>query len=94
MSAIFRSEQYAAAKQLYMQCLEEQPHDISILSNLAAVHVQLEDYHQALQHAQAGLDLQANHVKCLYRCGVAKAQLGMFAEAVSYLEQAQQQVRL
>ena len=90
---MFRSKQYATAKQLYTQCLEEQPHDISILSNLAAVHVQLEEYRQALQHAQAGLKLQANHVKCLYRCGVAQAQLGMFAEAVTCLEQAKQQVR-
>ena len=65
-----------------------------ILSNLAQVHINLENFHDALIQAQNGLKLEPNHVKCLYRCGVASTHLGNYDDAVRHFQKAKQLVRL
>ena len=65
-----------------------------IFSNLAQVHINLENFHDALIQAQNGLKLEPNHVKCLYRCGVASTHLGNYDDAVRHFQKAKQLVRL
>lgn len=63
------------------------------MSNLAQVHIELENYCHALVHAQHSLELEPTHVKCLYRCGVANRHLGNYENAFLALQKAKQLVR-
>lgn len=65
------SAKYELAQALYDKCCLQKPQDVQILSNLAAVHIRLENWLEALKHAQNGLDIDPQHVKCLYRHGIA-----------------------
>ena len=87
-----RSKDFKTAQKLYEKCLKERQQDVTILSNLAAVHISLEKYAQALEYAQHGLKVEPNYIKCLYRCGVASTSLEQYSDAVAYLQNAMQQV--
>ena len=88
-----RSKAYAVAQERFEKCLEESPHDIKLISNLAAVHIELQTFPQALAYARRGLQLDSSHVKCWYRCGVASSHLGQYTEAIKCLQKALQLVR-
>ena len=88
----YRCKDFVQAQALYSKCLQKRPDSIVILSNLAAVHIELGDYPQALRYAQDALKIDAKHVKSLYRCGVAQMHLQQYTEAIQVLEQAKQQV--
>ena len=68
--------------------MREVPDDISILSNLAAVHMQLGNFPQALTHARLVLEAEPGHVKWLYRCGMTYLNLERYTEAVERFERA------
>lgn len=74
------------------EMLERAPDSVLVLSNLAAVCIELKAYSQALKYAQDGLKIDTNHIKCLYRCGVAHMRLGQFKDAVVLFNKAKQQV--
>lgn len=74
-------------------CLKQCPDNIVVLSNLAAVYIELKEYAQALQHAQDGLKVDGSHVKCLYRSGVAFMHLEQYTNAIERLKTAKQQVK-
>lgn len=84
----FRLKDYTEARQLYDECLRARPKDVTIMSNLAQVHIKLGNYCHALVHAQNGLELDPTHVKCLYRCGVANRHLGNYENALHALQKA------
>ncbi|DBA68816.1 hypothetical protein WJX79_004849 [Trebouxia sp. C0005] len=86
----FRSKEYTKAQILYDKCLRAGPKDVTIMSNLAQVHIELENYCHALVHAQHSLELEPTHVKCLYRCGVANRHLGNYENAFLALQKAKQ----
>lgn len=88
----FRLKDYTEARQLYDECLRARPKDVTIMSNLAQVHIELGNYCHALVHAQNGLELDPTHVKCLYRCGVANRHLGNYENALHALQKAKQLV--
>jgi len=73
--------------------MSARPKDVTIMSNLAQVHIKLGNYCHALVHAQTGLELEPTHVKCLYRCGVANRHLGNYENALLALQKAKQLVR-
>lgn len=87
-----RSANYELAQALYERCRLQQPQDVQILSNLAAVHLRLENWLEALKHAQIGLDIVSQHIKCLYRHGVAATNLGQHIRAICDLGLAQKLV--
>lgn len=74
-------------------CLQQRPDSPTLLSNLAAVHIELDDFPQALKYAQDGLKADASHIKCLYRCGVALLKLERYNDAIEHLKKAKKQVR-
>ena len=87
-----RSANYQLAQAFYAKCCLQKPQDVQILSNLAAVHLRLENWREALKHAQNGLDIDAQHVKCLYRHGIAATNLGQYPRASCDLMLAQKLV--
>ena len=87
-----RCKDFVQAQALYKKCLQQRTDSIVILSNLAAVHIELGDYPDALKYAQDALKLDATHVKSLYRCGVAQMHLQEYSKAIQVLNQAKQQV--
>ena len=89
-----RLANYELAQTLYEKCCQQQPQNIHILSNLAAVHICLENWVAALKHAQSGLDVNPEHVKCLYRHGIAATSLGQYTRASCDLILAQKLVLL
>ena len=89
-----RSSNYELAQALYERCRLQQPQNVQVLSNLAAVHLCLENWLEALKHAQLGLKIDPQHIKCLYRCGDAAMHLGQYTKAIHHLALAQKLVRL
>ncbi|KAA6417619.1 MAG: hypothetical protein FRX49_12411 [Trebouxia sp. A1-2] len=89
-SVTAESKEYTKAQILYDKCLRARPKDVTIMSNLAQVHIELENYCHALVHAQHSLELEPTHVKCLYRCGVANRHLGNYENAFLALQKAKQ----
>ena len=94
MLLLYRCQDFIQAHAHYSKCLQERPDSIVILSNLAAVHIELGEFSKALTYAQDALNMDATHVKSLYRCGVAQMNLQQHAEAIRLLNQAKQQVSL
>lgn len=74
-------------------CLQQCPDNLVILSNLAAVCIELKEYAQAVQHAQDSLKLDGSHVKCLFCSGMALMHLEQYANAIAWLKKAKQQVK-
>ena len=91
---ICRSGDYPLAQSLYEKCRLQDPFDVRILSNLAAVYLKLHDWTKALTYAQNVLKMSPDHVKCLYRYGVAAMHLQEYNKAVCTLQSAQKLVRL
>lgn len=88
----YRLQDYSTAQALYKSCLQQSPANVLILSNLAAVHIELKEFPQALKYAQDGLAIDASHVKCLYRCGVAHTNLEQYNDAIVCFKKARQKV--
>ena len=66
-----RAARYAAAK----ASLQHAPADISILSNLPAAHLKLQEWKLALVRAQSVLRCEPGHFKYLCHAGVAHMHL-------------------
>lgn len=78
-----RSADYAQALALYEKCPQQAPQDVQILSNLAAVHLCLENWPEALEHARKGLSIDP--IKCLYRSGIAAQHVGQYSKSIEAL---------
>ncbi len=83
-----RAAQYAAAKAKYRECLQHAPEDISVLSNLSAAHLKLQEWKPALVCAQAVLRSEPGHFKCLCRAGAAHMHLDKYHSAIASLQTA------
>ncbi|KAL3132993.1 hypothetical protein ABBQ38_006902 [Trebouxia sp. C0009 RCD-2024] len=84
-NAAFRSSNYTLAQALYERCRLQQPQNVQVLSNLAAVHLCLKKWLEALKHAQVGLEIDPKHIKCLYHCADAAMHLGQYTKAIHHL---------
>lgn len=57
------------------------------------VNIKLERWAAAWRHATAVLKEQPKHTKCLYRAGIANAQLERYTDAVACFQAASEQVK-
>lgn len=89
-----RAANYGLAQSLYHKCCLQQPQDMQILSNLAAVYLCQENWLEALKHSQNGLDIKPEHIKCCSHHGVAATNLGQYIRAICDLTLAQKLVML
>ena len=87
-----RAGEYTAARAKYKECLQHAPADVQALSNLSAVHIQLQEWQPALACAQTVLKSEPQHFKCLCRAGKAKMHLERYHSALACLKAAVQQV--
>ena len=94
IGTLCRAAKYETAQTLYEKCHLQQPQDVQVLSNLAAVHLSLENWLEALKYARNGLEINPKDIKCLYRCAVAATNLGQYTKAICDLTLAQKLVSL
>ena len=88
------SKLWVGTSPLYHQCCLQQPQNIQILSNLAAVYLCQENWLEALKHSQKGLDIEPEHIKRLSHHDVAATELGQYNRAICDLTLAQKLVML
>ncbi|MGH7116619.1 MAG: tetratricopeptide repeat protein [Stellaceae bacterium] len=76
------------AEQLYRKILKTDPTDVNCLHNLAVLHIQLNNYHDAAEFARQVLRHQPDLALAHHTLGVALRHLGRLDEAVACCREA------
>ncbi|KAI8342255.1 hypothetical protein BC941DRAFT_412269 [Chlamydoabsidia padenii] len=86
----FQQQQYQQAIRHYSEAIDLDPTNAIYFVNRAMAHLKLKNYLQVEQDCTKCLGLQPNHVKALWRRGMALQALGRSKEARKDFEQALQ----
>jgi len=81
----FVSKHFLAAIESYSQGLELDPNSVELLSNRAAAFLKIKCYQRALEDATKVLELDASHVKAIYRKVKSFWGQGAYKECTEFL---------
>lgn len=77
-----------SARDLYLQCLQQDPHNYTVFDLLGIVYAQCQDYTDAIVCFKNALRLQPNSANCLNHLASALKNVGQLGSAKSYFLQA------
>lgn len=81
----FKAERYAEAAQHYTAAIAAAP-EAALYSNLAACHLQLKQFHKAIEDCRKAIEMDPQPVKPYYRQAQAHAALGELKQAQDVLK--------
>lgn len=85
----FAFKRYKDAITVYTNRIKVGDKSIDMLANRSCAYLRLSNYKCALNDAQAALNLEKNHIKCIYRKVKALFGLTLYRDAITFLEKMQ-----